>query len=388
MKTLAGQAMSFRAGSPRLVEEMLSQCGIELNGSRPFDLRVTDSRAFQRIVRQGSLGLGESYMDGQWECERIDKLVERLLRHSLGQHFSNTLARQWLGLMARIANLQSRSRALLVGQRHYDIGNDLYIAMLDSYMNYSCGYWESAVTLEQAQQDKMELICRKLELKPGMALLDIGCGWGGMARYAAEHYGVKVVGVTISKEQHKWANAHLQDTQVKILCQDYRDVQGQFDRIVSVGMFEHVGYKNYPEFFRKCHHLLRDDGLLLLHTIGSNYSVRSTDPWVHRYIFPNGMLPSVAQIGRAIESYFMLEDWHSFGPYYDKTLMTWHQRVNQAWSTLGERYDERFQRMWNYYLLSCAGAFRARHIQLWQLVLSKGGRSGVYKRPTLTKLPA
>jgi cyclopropane-fatty-acyl-phospholipid synthase len=229
----------------------------------------------------------------------------------------------------------------------------------------------------------LELICRKLELSPGMTLLDVGCGWGGLAQYAARHYGVKVVGITISVEQQKWACERLQQLPIEIRCQDYRDVQGKFDRIVSVGMFEHVGSKNYPEFFRKCRDLLHDDGLLLLHTIGGNSSARTTDPWIHRYIFPNGMLPSCAQIGRAIEPYFILEDWHSFGPYYDLTLMAWHRRINSAWSRLGKRYDERFQRMWNYYLMSCAGAFRARYIQLWQVILSTGGRSGTYQRPTI-----
>jgi len=369
--------------SRRLLAAMLAQCDVELNGSRPFDIQVTDARALGRIIRQGSLGLGESYMDGQWECERIDELVERLLRSALDQRFAKTVANGWLSLMARISNLQTRSRALIVGERHYDIGNELYEAMLDPYMNYSCAYWETADTLEQAQQDKMELICRKLELAPGMSLLDIGCGWGGMARYAAEHFGVQVVGITISQEQYQWARTRLRDLPIEVRCQDYRDVRGQFDRVLSIGMFEHVGYKNYPQFFRQCHHLLRDDGLCLLHTIGSNTSVHSTDPWLHRFIFPNSMLPSVAQIGRAIEPYFVLEDWHSFGPYYDRTLMAWHRHINDAWAILGDRYGERFQRMWNFYLLICAGSFRARHVQLWQLLLSKGGYSQVHIRPAL-----
>lgn len=369
-----------------MLAPMLEQCDVELNGLRPFDIQLTDPAALGRFVRQGSLGFGESYMDGQWECERIDELVERLLRGALNQRFANTPANYWLGLMARISNLQTRSRARIVGQRHYDIGNDLYEAMLDPYMNYSCAYWETADTLERAQQDKMELICRKLELAPGMTVLDIGCGWGGMARYAAEHYGVKVVGITISEEQHKWAKARLRDHPIEIRLQDYRDVRGQFDRVLSIGMFEHVGYKNYPVFFRNCAHLLRDDGLLLLHTIGGNQSARSTDPWLNRYIFPNSMLPSAAQIGSAIEADFVLEDWHSFGPYYDPTLIAWHHRVNNAWAALGDRYCKRFRRMWNFYLLSCAGAFRARHVQLWQLVLSKGGRTDVYQRPVLGEL--
>jgi cyclopropane-fatty-acyl-phospholipid synthase len=256
--------------------------------------------------------------------------------------------------------------------------------MLDTTMNYSCGYWERAQTLDDAQRDKMELVCRKLELAPGMRLLDIGCGWGGMARYAAEQYGVTVVGITISREQHDWATAKLAGLPIEIRREDYRDVRGHFDRVVSIGMFEHVGYKNYREFFRLCSERLTDNGLLLLHSIGSNTSVRATDPWLHRYIFPNGMLPSIAQIGRAIEPHFLMEDWDNFGADYDHTLMTWHRRIEAAWGQLGDQYDTRFQRMWRFYLLACAGAFRARNVQLWQVVLSKGGKARVYKRPTLT----
>lgn len=373
----------LRDGSKRLLEGLLAQCDIELNGSRLFDIQVTDPRALGRILRQGSLGLGESYMDGQWECERIDELVERLLRGALNQRFTNTRTYRWLEIASRLRNLQSRARAHIVGAHHYDIGNALYERMLDSYMNYSCAYWETADTLEQAQRDKMELVCRKLELAPGMTVLDIGCGWGGMARYAVEHYNVQVVGITISREQKMWAESRLKGLPIEIRCQDYRDIRGVFDRVLSIGMFEHVGYKNYLGFFQKCHELLRTDGLMLLHTIGSNTSVHSTDPWLHRYVFPNGMLPSITQLGRALEPCFVMEDWHSFGPDYDRTLMAWHRRVNAAWETLGERYDERFQRVWNFYLLACAGAFRARNVQLWQLVLAKGGRSRTYRRPTM-----
>ena len=373
----AAQTPTFQRpqGVPQqILAQILRKCDVELNGSRPFDLQLKNSLALNRIVRQGSLGLGESYMDGDWECEQIDVLVTRLLRLPHSERFANTYVDRWLALMSRLRNLQSRGRAGIVAKQHYDIGNELYEVMLDSYMNYSCGYWETADTLEQAQQDKMELLCRKLELAPGMRVLDIGCGWGGAARYAVEHYGVRVVGVTISRQQSTWARTRLKDMPIEILCQDYREVRGNFDRILSVGMFEHVGYKNYATFF---------DGLLLLHTIGCNASAQATDLWLHRYIFPNGVLPSVAQIGRAIEEQFVMEDWQNFGPYYDRTLMAWYRRITDAWGALGDRYDERFRRMWSFYLLACAGAFRARHTQLWQVVLSKGSRSHAYQRPTL-----
>ncbi len=375
----------LQSASARLLQRLLAECDVELNGSRPFDIQVTDTRALNRMLRQGSLGLGESYMDGQWECERIDQLVERLLRHALNRRFANTGAARWQAIASLLMNRQSRARARIVGERHYDIGNELYENMLDSHMNYSCAYWETADSLEQAQRDKMELICRKLELEPGMTVLDVGCGWGGMARYAAENYGVQVLGITISREQCAWAEAQLDGLPIEIRYQDYRDVRGKFDRVLSIGMLEHVGYKNYPVFFQKCREVLSADGLFLLHTIGGNTSVHSTDPWLQRYIFPNSMLPSIAQIGRAVEPHFVMEDWHSFGSYYDQTLMAWHRRVNAAWEALGDRYDKRFQRMWNFYLLTCAGAFRARNVQLWQIVLSNGRRSGGYQRPVLTE---
>lgn len=332
---------------------------------------------------QGSLGFGESYMDGQWDCDRIDMLVERLHRGALSEPWVDSASCRRLALLSRLVNLQSRARAGIVGERHYDVGNALYELMLDSYMNYSCGYWEHAGTLEQAQQDKMELICRKLNLKPGMNVLDIGCGWGGMARYAAENFGVKVVGITISRAQHDWAKARLENLPVDIRLQDYRDVEGTFDRIWSVGMFEHVGENNYRSLFRKCHQTLRTGGLMLLQSIGANKSSGAMDPWLHKYVFPNGSLPVVAQIGQAIDNLFVLEDWQSTGPYYDQTLMAWHQRVNEGWHQLRRRYDERFRRMWNFYLLACAGSFRARHVQLWQVVLAKSGAAACYQRPTL-----
>lgn len=371
------------SGSRGALKNQLAKCGIEFNGPQPHDLQIKDICALDRIVRYGSLGLGEAYMDGQIECERIDQFIERVMRRALHQRFANRRAHRWLAVIASLRNLQTRARARIVGEQHYDIGNALYERMLDSYMNYSCAYWERADTLEDAQRDKMELVCRKLNLSPGMKVLDIGCGWGGMARYAAESYGVSVVGVTISREQYAWAQSRLDGLPIEIRCEDYRDVWGTFDRIVSIGMFEHVGYKNYPEFFRICHQRLTDNGLMLLHSIGSNTSVRSTDPWLNRYIFPNSMLPSIAQIGRAVEPYFIMEDWHNFGAYYDRTLMAWHQRVNAGWDDLDDPYDERFKRMWRFYLLACAGAFRARNVQLWQVVLSKGGKNQVYRRPAL-----
>lgn len=361
----------------RIAQEMLRNADIEINGTRPWDIQVTHPDFFKRVMQEGSLGLGESYMDGWWECEQLDMFFHRVLLAKLDQqlprHFKDTLRIA----AARLTNLQSRKRAWIVGKEHYDLGNDLFTLMLDPYMQYSCGYWKEAETLEQAQQAKLKMICEKLQLEPGMTLLDIGCGWGGLAAYAARHYNVKVTGVTISAEQQKLAQQRGEGLDVTILLQDYRDLDQQFDRIVSVGMFEHVGPKNYATYFNVVDRNLKPDGIFLLHTIGANKTDDNVDPWIDKYIFPNGCLPSVRHIAEAHEPHFVMEDWHNFGADYDLTLMAWHQRFLAAWPQLADKYGERFKRMFSYYLNACAGAFRARDIQLWQVVFTHGKEGGL-----------
>ena len=365
----------------RIAHEMLSMADIEINGTRPFDIQVKNPEFFKRVLQEGSLGLGESYMDGWWECERLDCFFQRVLtaglERKLPHHFKDTLRIA----AARLTNLQSKKRAWIVGKEHYDLGNDLFTLMLDPYMQYSCGYWKSADTLEQAQENKLRMICDKLQLQPGMRLLDIGCGWGGLSAFAAKNYGVSVVGVTISAEQQKLAQARCAGLDVDIQLQDYRDLHQQFDRIVSVGMFEHVGPKNYRTYFEVVERNLKPDGLFLLHTIGSNRTDMNVDPWINKYIFPNGCLPSVAHIAQTSEGRFVMEDWHNFGADYDRTLMAWYERFQQAWPQLAERYSERFERMFSYYLNACAGAFRSRDIQLWQVLFSPKGVEGGIRVP-------
>ena len=266
-----------------------------------------------------------------------------------------------------------------MGEKHYDIGNDLYRAMLDKRLTYTCGCWKDAKDLNEAQEAKLDLVCKKIGLKGGQRVLDIGSGWGSFIGYAAEKYGASALGVTISKEQKELADALYKNISIKTLLQDYRDINEKFDHIVSLGMFEHVGYKNYRTFMKVAHNALKDDGLFLLHTIGGNQSAMGGDPWLNKYIFPNGMLPSIAQIGKSIEGLFVMEDWHNFGDDYYKTLMAWHKNFEDNWNKIKSNYNERFYRMWRYYLLSCAGSFRARKNQLWQIVLSKKGVNGRYK---------
>jgi len=364
------------------IRDLLKTADIEIDGSRPWDLRVTDDRFYDRVMTYGTLGVGEAYMDGWWEAEAIDQLVYRLLKFDLKSQVKLDLSVIATAARSRLMNLQRR-RTFEVGEKHYDIGNELYAAMLDKRMIYSCGYWQDATTLDAAQEAKLDLICRKAGLKEGMRILDIGSGWGGFLRFAAERYGIEGVGLTVSREQADYANANRGNLPVETRLEDYLSMDGKFDRIVSVGMFEHVGVKNYRAYMQKVYDLLTPDGLFVLHTIGGGLSQTHGDPWADKYIFPNGMLPSPMQIGKAIEGLFVMEDWHNFGAYYDPTLMAWLKNFEAAWPALsaepGGKYDERFHRMWRYYLASFAGAFRARVLQLWQVVLSPAGVDGGYQ---------
>lgn len=362
------------------IEWLLSLADINIDGNRPWDFEVKDDRLYERLLAKGSLGLGEAYMDGWWECRQLDEFIRRLFQADLDKKIK-TRTVFFDTLSARLRNLQKPSRAFQVGQRHYDIGNKLYEHMLDKRLIYSCGYWKDAATLDEAQEAKLDLVCRKLYLQPGMRLLDIGCGWGGTAKFIAENYKVEVVGITVSEEQANYAKELCRGLPVDIRLQDYRDLEIKFDRILSIGMFEHVGRKNYATYMRIVHDCLEEGGIFLLQTIGCNKTVSDTDPWFDRYIFPNYKLPSPKQISMATDGLFVIEDWQNFSTDYDKTLMQWFLRFDESWHVLKKDYNERFYRMWKYYLLTSAGAFRARVNQLWQIVFSPKGIDGGFQAP-------
>lgn len=365
----------------RRVRDILDAADIELNGTRPWDISVHSDAFYSRVITRGSLGLGETFMDGFWDAPSLDGFIGHLLRARLDRDV-RTLADVALALWSRVSNPQQSRRAFDVGRRHYDLGNDLFRAMLGRRMIYSCGYWREATDLDAAQEAKLDLVCRKLQLQPGMNVLDIGCGWGEALRFAAERYGVRGVGVTISREQADFARNLCRGLPVEIRLQDYRELDEPFDRVFSIGMFEHVGVKNYRTYFERVRQCLPRDGLFLLHTIGTNVSTAHTDPWISKYIFPNSMLPSASQIASASEDQFVIEDWHNFGLDYVRTLAAWRDNVEQAWPRLpAERYDERFQRMWRYYLAASIALFRERQGQLWQIVLSPEGLPGGYVAP-------
>ena len=360
------------------LQSLLEETGIKIDGDNPCDIKVYDERFYKRVLSHGSLGLGQSYMDGWWDCKKLDEFFYRILRFHLEGN-----VRDWRIfpniLKAVILNLGSKEHSFDIGQSHYNIGNEFYQNMLGKRLVYSCGYWRDAGTLDDAQEAKLDLVCKKINLKQGMKILDIGCGWGGLLKYASEKYGIKGIGITVSKKQVKLGQELCKGLPVEIKLQDYRDIDGKFDSIVSLGMFEHVGYKNYRTYMEIVYRLLDDNGLFLLHTIGGNKSTITTDPWINKYIFPGGMLPSIKQIGASIEGLFVMEDWHNFSADYDKTLMAWYKNFEKNWDKIKSNYDKRFYRMWKYYFLCCAGTFRARKNQLWQIVFSKQGVLEGYK---------
>jgi len=355
------------------VRAALDKADIRVDGSRPGDMLVHDPSCYTRMIKDGTLGLGESYMDGQWDCEALDELTAKMVWARLATEYRTTFTAAFHLVRSRVVNLQNPLRAFEIGERHYDIGNDLYKAMLDRRMAYTCAYFENTDDLDEAQEAKLDLVCRKVGLKPGMRVLDLGCGWGCFSRYAAEHYGVEAVGFTVSKEQVDLGMEMCKGLPVELRLDDYRNATGKFDAVVSIGLMEHVGYKNYGAYMELVDRCLVDDGAALVHTIGSNDSQKDMSPWFDKYIFPNAMLPGLAQLAQATENLLNIEDVHNIGPHYDPTLMAWNERFEKVWPELQAKYGERFRRMWRFYLLTSAGSFRARYIQLYQLVFTKRG---------------
>lgn len=362
----------------RKLERLLERADVAIDGDRSWDVKVHNPNLFTRVWGQGTLGAGEAYVEGWWDCDRLDELVVRLWRSGVLTELT-PLVEAARVLRAHLVNAQKGRRAFEIGRRHYDIGNEFYRRMLDRRMIYSCGYWKEAGDLDQAQEAKLELVARKLRLEPGMRVLDVGCGWGGTLTYLSQRYDIRSVGITVSEQQAALAREVCNGLPIEIRVQDYRDVDETFDRVFSIGMFEHVGPKNYRAYHEMVRRCLAPEGISLLHTIGMNRSSVTIDPWVTKYIFPNSMLPSPCQITKAAEGVLVMEDWHNFGPDYDRTLLAWYRNFTEAWEELSSRYDEPFRRMWSYYLLVSAGTFRARQNQLWQIVYSRDGLMGGYR---------
>lgn len=364
------------AADKKLVEAFLDPIGVKINGSQDVDPQIIDDRFYSRVISEGSLGMGESYMDGWWDVKSLDKFMRLLVAAGYDRKVI-PLSTKLLILKSKLFNHQTKNLSKRVAQQHYDLSNFLYSKMLDPWMQYTCAYWRNAKNLNEAQNNKLDQICKKLQLKSGDRLLELGCGFGGLAKFAAENYGCHVTGYNISKEQLRWAREWTKGLSVEFIEQDYRHAEslankGAFDKAVTVGLFEHVGYKNYRTLMRIMHHCLKKGGLLVTHFIGGNESRVTTDPWLEKYIFPGSVMPSASQVARAFEGLFVMEDWQNFGPDYDLTLMAWYENFHQHWEEIkAQGYDERFYRMWKYYLLLCAGTFRARKNQNWEILFSK-----------------
>ena len=355
------------------VQNILNLADIKINGNRSWDIHVKDPKFYSRVLAGGSLALGESYMDGMWDCDNLDQFFHRILRADLEKKVKPNASILLSYFKAKLFNQQSIRKSKKVVEKHYDLSPDLYMSFLDPYNQYTCGYFKNTKNLNEAQEKKLDLICKKLQINKNDKVLDVGCGWGGFAKFASKKYGCHVTGVSISDEQIKYAKEYCKGLPVEIIKLDYRNLRGKFDKILICGMIEHVGSKNYKNIMKKVSNCLNKDGLFLLHTIGGNESVTLGEPWIEKYIFPNSVLPSAKQITSASEGLFVMEDWHNFGKYYDNTLMAWYSNFVKGWDKIKSKYDGRFYRMWTYYLLCCAGLFRARKAQLWQIVFSKNG---------------
>ncbi len=363
------------------ISRILEQVGCTIGGEADWDPQVKDSRTFDLIAKTGTLGAGEAYMNGYWDCKRLDILSEKVGAPSSQIKRQGGLFLARVILLNQIINRQSTHKATANAEHHYNIGNELYEAMLGETMAYSCAYWQygsetKADNLDDAQLAKFDLICRKLKLKSGMKLLDIGCGWGGLLRYATDKYDVEAVGITPATNQADYIKAKAPEIDIRVT--DWRQIENEkFDRVVSVGMFEHVGRKNYRDFFGKTRELLATNGISLLHTIGAPKTRYFEDPWIEKYIFPGGYIPSRKLIENKSRRSIDIIDWQDLGPNYDHTLMAWNANFQAAWPELAtvmdekgnQKYDSRFKRMWEYYLQMAAGSFRNGTNRLFQAVL-------------------
>jgi cyclopropane-fatty-acyl-phospholipid synthase len=362
-------------------ENLLGQAGVRLNGPNPWDPCVRDERLFERVAAHGSLGLGEAYAEGWWECAALDQFFERVISARLDRTLKPSLELAALTLGSRLHNRQDRAAVWRAARVHYDLPVEIFEATFDRRLTASCAYWAQAEDLDDAQEAKLDLVCRKLGLGRGARVLDIGFGWGAFMGFAARRCGAECVGVTISKQQADYARQRYEGLKVDFRVEDYRSFDEPVDFIASMGMFEHVGPKNYPSFFKLARRCLNDQGLFVLHTIWANDPRPHIDPWLDKYIFPRGVLPTLREITAAVEGRFIIEDIHNFGADYDRTLMAWNAKFQANRAPIEERFGRAFARTWEYYLLSCAAGFRARGIHVGQIVLSPNGVKGGYRAP-------
>lgn len=350
---------------------------LQVIGTGPvhFRVKLQEEIPKKELLKSTSLALGEAYMKGNLTVDRDLYEVLELLLQGMGRFSRNPRALRRI-LHTSLGKEQQKKQVM----SHYDIGNEFYRLWLDETMSYSCAYFQKQDdTLFQAQVAKVDHILKKLNLKPGMRLLDIGCGWGFLMMRAARKFGVHCTGITLSRQQYQSVSDEIREQKleelVEVRLMDYRDLKEwgrSFDRIVSVGMLEHVGRGNYSFFLEQAASVLRQGGLFLLHFISAQKE-HEGDPWIRRYIFPGGVIPSFREIVYLLPDYgFCMQDTESLRRHYVKTLLCWRENFGQAVQTVREQYGEEFVRMWDLYLASCAAAFQNGIVDLHQLLLSKG----------------
>jgi len=347
------------------------------------DIIIHDKSTYRNIITKGSLGLGESYMKKKWDSPHLDILIAKLIKAGIHKNnFLGALTKFILWVKSVIFNLQDRKNSPLLSETHYNTGNHLFKSFLDPNMIYSCAYFKNTNDLAQAQLKKIKIVGNKLDLQPGEKVLDIGCGWGGTARILSEMFDVEVTGVSDSSEMIKYANEYNACERVKFICADYRVIKGKFNKIYNVGFLEAVGPKNFRSFMEQVNDMLLDNGIFLIHTIGGQYSTNKGDPWLDKYIFPHGVIPSKKQIDKAVKNIFEIRDFEAFGRYYETTLEHWRNNLNRNWSAIKDQFDkpEIFKRMMDYYLSSCTAAFHTGMLDLWQYVFTKLGEVREYEK--------
>lgn len=362
----------------KLIKNTFRKAGIK----EGEDIVIHDNSAYKDFVIRGSLGFGESYMFKKWDSPHLDVVIANIIRSGIHEsRWFGTLIHAGLWIKSTLKNLQNRHYAPLLAETHYNAGNHLFKSFLDPNMIYTCAYFKNTDDLSQAQLNKIKVVGNKLNLKPGEKVLDIGCGWGGTARILAEMFDVEVTGISDASEMVNYANKHNAGDRVKFIKTDYRNAKGRYNKIYNVGFLEAVGPKNYRRFMQQVYDMLEDDGIFLTHTIMGQKSTNRGDPWLDKYIFPNGVLPSHQQIKRSVKKLFAIRDFESFGHYYEITLDHWRSNLNKNWEPIKAKFDnpDAFKRMMDFYFLSCKAAFHTNLIDLGQYVFTKSGQVPGYK---------
>jgi cyclopropane-fatty-acyl-phospholipid synthase len=350
------------------VRDLLARAGVAVDGGRPWDIRVANPAFYRRALDGGSLAVGEAYADGWWEAERLDEFFHRVFKAGLHERLAPSPWSGWRSLAGRLFGRRGRTHAPEA------LGSDVFRAMLGRRMSGACAYWKDARALDDADEAALELACRKLELKAGMSVLDMGSGWGAFARYAAERHGVSVVGVDISQERVQLARELCKGLPVALRVQDYEEVRGRFDRVVSLGLMEHAGAGSCRAVMAAAARCLKADGVALIHTAARNRAAGPRERWPAAGVLLEDGAPALSRLAAAAEGLFVIEDVHNLGTHYAPTLLAWHENLARRWPGLSGRYGDRLYRTLTFGLLSTAGRFRARQGQLYQIVMTRPGR--------------